>query len=354
MGLYKKQSGLIFDEHFIQPSSLEWIKSPSSAVYMEPDFMHLEHSDYETVALFTLPENNKDVLLEVTASYLPTEDGDEGGIIIWRSSNARLEFLESKYNTAGEYSVWRAKKEGLNWYFYAKKNGSWEFFDNAPLNAGWAGLILKSNGTGFKNMLVDRVVMCEGEYFYTLNLNQNFKLELLDTSMKKVSEHTVSGSDSGLKIALPSVPFTGYIRLYENGQLESETELLTIYGGDIFAYGFDLDIYWKGIKLSEFSPTRLGRLMNGMLTEKMVLKNNTDITAAAIYIVIAPYKTDISYKFAQLAHDIGGVPDSFHDSIFIGTLGPGESKEFWLKVNKDNPNYFNVEESLFSLEIVHD
>lgn len=351
MSLFKKEDGLIFSDDFTEATS-RWLLSPQDNCTFSDRALVLTHSEVETVAMFELPERDS-LLIEVSANYVPELEGDEGGLLIWKSSINRLDFLESMYTTTGEYTVWRAKKKRNQWYFYAKKDGVWEFFDSAPLDAKWAGVVLKSLGTGFKDMQVDKVVACESDSITVANIDDAFSVELCDSEGTVISHLDVAPGGGGVEIVLPEIPFQGSIKLYKGDLLEDATETITMYGGDVYAYGYDLDIYWKGTELSDLSTNYLGKLVSNQLLEKMVVKNNMSFPVDNISIALRQYKEDVGWQFVDIALDSVGSPGDFTDSLQIGTLNPGESCEFWVKVTKTDFDYFCIEPAHFYVDIYH-
>lgn len=351
MGLYKKQDGLVFDDDFsIQHD--RWTFSPSNLCSVEGGQLHVIHTEYETTALFDLP-NRPNLLIEASADYVPALDGDEGGILVWRSAINRLDFLESVYTTDGEYAMWRAKKVGSDWFFYAKKNGVWEFIDNAPIAGVKAGLVLKNNGTGFINMAVDHVILCEGDYFIVSNIDDRFSLEIYDENNNLVDSYGVEANHNGIEVYMDTIPFTGYLKLYKDGVLEDESDLLTIYGGDVYAYGPNLDIYWNGSELDHFDPTYLGKLRNNELNIKMSVVNNTEFDSTGVSLAVKQYKQDTGFSFVDVALDYDGTPGTFGDTVLIGDVAAGQSKDFWVKIVRTDFDMFSLDPLYFTVDVLY-
>lgn len=351
MSLFKKEEGLIFDDNFTEATS-RWVLSPQSHCFFKDGCLRLAHSEVETVAMFELPLRDS-LLIEVSADYIPESEGDEGGLLVWKSSTNRLDFLESMHTTTGEYAVWRAKKKGNQWYFYARKNGVWEFFDSATLDAKWAGVVLNNFSADYKDMLVNRVVVCESDSVTISNIDDTFSIELYDSGGVMLSQFGVEPDGGGVEIMLPEIPFTGSIKLYKDGNLEDIVESITMYGGDVFVYGYDLDIYWDGTQLSDVNTNYLGKLMFNELTEKMVLVNNSPFTTENISISLRQYKEDVGWEYVDIALDEAGSPGLFSDSILIGTLNPGENREFWVKITKTDFDYFCIKPAHFYVDVYH-
>lgn len=350
MGLYRWQDGLIFEDNFVAMND-RWTFSPGDKCVIENEKLRLSHSINETTALFDLP-NSPNLLIEVGADYVPTVEGDEGGIVIWKSAITRLDFLESVHTTTGEYAIWRAKKEGNEWFFYAKKNGQWEFIDNAPMVGVKAGVVLKGYGSNFVDMQVNRVIVCESDSFKILNIDERFRVDIYDEQNNLKDSYAVEANRNWVEIFLEDIPFTGYIKLFKDGELIDETELIMIYGGDIFTYSSDLDIVWNGAQLTRYSSNYLGKLRENELAVKMSVVNNTDIEVLGVTLVVKQYKQDVGYTFVDIALDISGEPGEFGDSVLIGDLSPGASRDFWIKIVRTDFDLFNIDPLKFKIDVL--
>ncbi|MEJ9203131.1 hypothetical protein P4W02_17030, partial [Bacillus thuringiensis] len=99
MSIHRVQTGLIFDDNFETLDS-RWIVSPTdSYTYSDSDKqLVLKHNstDRSTNALFSLPQNEDELLLQVHSNYTPKYLGDEGGLVIWKNALEKVEFLESE------------------------------------------------------------------------------------------------------------------------------------------------------------------------------------------------------------------------------------------------------------------
>lgn len=352
MSIHRVQSGLIFDDRFDTLDS-RWVVSPSDSYYIneEEKTLSLSHNptDSSTNALFLLPQDEEELLLQVQANYTPTRLGDEGGIVIWKNALEKVEFLESEDSTNNsDYSLWRAVKKQNLWTFFAKRNFAWELFDSTIcINPVMAGIVLKGvDRDGYVPIDVERVILCRGSSISVGNVNSHYKIRLLSEDGKVVSEQIVPAGYSGIDVELPSIPFKGKLELYDRHDdgsyvlIDEQKEMTDMYGGDLFMRGTDLTVVWNGKELSEVTPTHLGALKQDGISQKMTVVNaTTGNVAENIGIKIAMYNEEFGWEWCSLANDYEGVPATFTDkSIKIGTLHPGESKDFWVRVVKMDAN----------------
>lgn len=354
MSLFRKTSGLIFEDCFDAGLESRWLCSPAACVTVETGGLALQHSSAgQTMALFNIPP--EDFVMEVLADYTPSLKGDEGGIVVWRDSYHKLEYLESLDTTTTEYSRWRAERRGLEWNFYADRGYGWEYHDSAMLDATKAGIgLINQPSTGYVPLVVKRVTVCSSDSVKISNLDSGFMVYLCDKEGFSVGSAVVPEHWSGVEIKLPSLSFEGMLKVYnEAGELISSIGPLFIYGGDVFVYGTDLQVIWRGQALSETEFTYLGVMYDRQILVQMELKNPSKVLDAFnVTLKVAQYLEKFGYQWVDVAEDIGGIPGDFSDVLTIDRLGPLESKPFWLKVEKLY-EVFSFEPARFLLDITH-
>lgn len=360
MGIYKKWSGLLFDDKFDGAGiDSRYGLSPSGAVTLDSALSQvvMPHTDIETMVIFDTPDNEPTLMFEVTANYIPTELGDEGGIIIWQDGYHRLEFLESRDTTTQEYSRWRAQKKGNTWTFYANRGFGWELFDTANLVAQKIGVVLKNpDRTGYVTLNLDRLVLCRSSKITVGNLPEGYSVHLCDSAGFSVASSTVLPLWTGVELELPSLPFTGILRVYdENGVLLSSLGPFDIYGGDTYLYGTDLRVLWKGTELNLTGETSLGTMYDNLIQVQMELLNpSTNKTADSISMGILKYRDEFGYEWADICHDDGtDNPDgNYSKRLDMGSLDPLATKKFWMKVERKS-EHFGIKPIHFILDITH-
>ena len=355
MSLYRKHLGLIFDDDFMTDTG-KWTSSPSNACVLNEaaGLLRMHHSDVGTVALIDLPKTESNLAFQVSANYLPTAEGDEGGIVVWQDAVNKLEFVESLDTRTDEYLVWRAVKSGNYWKFYAKRNDAWEFFDSAPLNASMIGITLKgASQDKFVNLDVDRTILCKGLNVQVGNLKQGWRVELVSEYDEVIESRTAPQHFSGVDISLPSLPFFGKILVYDdtNTKLE-ETESMDLYGGDAFLYGTDMELLWDGVELSRFNETYLGSLYDNQILKKLVVRNPSEHTALDVRVTVEQYQSRFGYEWVDVALDTGDNPGEFGDVVSLGDIVSQGSAPFWVRFLKSGDR-FTLKPAKFILDVSH-
>ncbi len=360
LGVYKKTSGLIFDDGFDSGSiHSRYSFSPANTGCLDKDSGHivLNHAEEDNLMLFDIPDSQYNLLLEVTADYVPTEYGDEGGIVVWKDGESRIEFLESMDTAAREYSKWRALREGNRWTFYADRGAGWELFDTDSLVASRIGVVLKGKPVnGYDPMRIDRIVLCRSDKITIGNLPEGFSVYLCNDDGASVASATVEKNWTGVDIKIPSAPYNGILKVYDRqGNLVSSLEAFDIYGGDSFLYGTELKVHWKGKELSVTGETYLGTMYdNKLLVQMEVFNPSTTKPARQVKLGILQYLDCFGYEWVDLCGDDGTDAPllAFSPMLELPEVAPLESRKFWMKVERKS-EHFGIKPMDFILDINH-
>ncbi len=359
MGIYRKTSGLIFEDKFDSGSiDSRYTLSPANAPVLDSghDQLILPHTETETIVALDMPTETAFVF-EVKADYVPTDTGDEGGILIWQDGYRRLEFLESKDSTSREYSKWRAERKGNRWTFFADRGSGWEMSDSATLAGDRMGVILKNpDNIGYQQMKLDHFTICSSSEITISNLPTGYSVYLCDPDGNSVASASVQPTWTGVTLEMPTLPYYGMLRVYDEwGVLLNELGAFNIYGGDAYVYGTDLRVIWKNAELSLTNETYLGTMYDNAITVQMRLFNPSENKEAQdISMGILQYLAEFGYQWADVCHDDGNdqpVGD-FGTRINMGNLPPLGEAKFWLKVER-KVAYEGIKPIHFLLDVTH-
>ncbi|MFF2889464.1 cell adhesion protein [Paenibacillus sp. NPDC057967] len=333
--------------------------SPTNTGYLDTSSGQfiLNHTEDDNLMLFDIPDNEFNLLLEVTADYIPTEYGDEGGIVVWKDGESRIEFLESMDTAIREYSKWRALRKGNRWTFYADRGSGWELFDTDSLVASKLGVVLKNKDvSSYVPMKVDRMVLCKSDKLTVGNLPEGFTVYLCDPGGDSVASATVEKNWTGVEITVPTMPYNGILRVYDtNGNLVSSLGAFDIYGGDSFLYGSELQVHWKGKELNVTGDTYLGTMYDNAILVQMELVNPSNTKPAfQVKIGILQYLDMFGYEWVELCEDDGADAPLMNFSPFLELpeVPPASHLKFWMKVEKKN-DHFGIKPIHFILDINH-
>ncbi|WLR50021.1 hypothetical protein LC040_12080 [Bacillus tianshenii] len=350
MRMYRRETGLIVNDQFDILDS-RWNISGQANATENPGYLRLMPSAGDTLALFNLPV--QDIALEFWADFVPVESVDRAGLIVWKDSETKIELLETLLTSGKSYDKYRAVRMGLVWDFYGVTGDTVEYIDSAELEAGKAGVILKSGST--IPFDVDRMVLCKGDKLYITNVLPGWNVELYDDSNSLVSSKLVEQSTTYVLFEIPRLALSGRIDVKDEtntliGSIDSE-----FYGGDVYEYGTYLIVEQNGAELAPDTETDIGYMQNGKLEVQMTLKNPSNVmTAQNIELMVQQYDSKFGYQWADISSDVGGVPGTYSDTLAITSLVPGGEQMFWLKVEKGAPQYTGLEPLQFEIFIDHE
>ncbi|OBR67753.1 cell adhesion protein [Paenibacillus oryzae] len=360
MGLYKNSSGLLFDDGFDSGSiHARYVLSPANTGDLDAgkgQFV-LQHTEDDNLILFDIPDNEFSLLFEVTADYVPTEYGDEGGIVVWKDGESRIEFLESMDTATREYSKWRALRRGNRWTFFADRGSGWELFDTASMVASKLGVALKGRAiNGYDSMRIDKMVLCRSDKLSVGNLPEGYTVYLCDPGGHAIASSTVEKNWTGVELNVPEMPYHGILRVYDvAGNLVSSLGAFDLYGGDSYLYGTELKVQWKGKELNVTGDTHLGTMYDNQIMIQMELINpSADKPARQIRMGILQHLDEFGYEWVDLCHDDGLDAPLDHVSPLLEfqEVPPLGSVKFWMKVERKF-DHFGIKPISFILDINH-
>lgn len=341
MSICVAKEGLVFDDNFPTLNTTRWECTPANCVLDTAARLRMMHSTTyaEVTVLTALPVGEPELLFEVHSTYSPTTPGDSGGILVWEGAADKLSFLESldTYQST-DYTRWRAHKKGTLWDFYAYRNGIWDLFDTAALNATKVGLLLTGIASaGFIDMQVERAVLTRGSAVELYNLDYTLhKVELYEGTDTLVASIEVPTNSAAVSVELPYMPFTGAIKI-KNKDTDALIDSLTrtFYGGDVLYNGAALSVTWEGVELSKTVPTYLGRMNNATIERRLLITNNATGTAGDVSVVVKQYLYDNGFEFVDVAPDVTGTAGTYADVVELGNIAAGASVYFWVRVTRD-------------------
>ena len=345
--MYKYRDGLIFDDRF-QTIKQQWLLTPRTSFRLHTDLLRMNHAG-ETMALLSLPKTELTTVLEVEASYMPVKEDDTGGLIIWKSPEDHLQFLESTDTVNRDYSRWKAVQTGTTWDFYAMCDGEWKFFDTGELDASKVGIVL--HGEMGEPLDLTRVTLCRSEYVSVGNLESGAIVRLIKDSEVVASDVVANGS-TGTMLKLPQSCFEGTLQVISDGEAYELTSIF--YGGDVYLWVTTaIKILREGTELALTDFTNLGRMQHGSMEMKVQLFNASAELVTGVKVTVEQYEQEAGYTWIKFAKDAGGRPGEYGKQLDISTIRAGEVVDFWMRIDKD-ASYFSFNPVHFRLQILTD
>ena len=213
MSIYRVKYGLIFDDDFETLETDRWRTiSPSNAVVQiqsdgQLDMKHTRNGR-STNVMMDIPQEENDLLFQVYADYYPELENEGGGIVVWKNSMEKVEFIETRdTERATTYPAWRAVKRGNLWAFYAQQEDlSWELFDSTIcIEPTMMGFTLRDHVSDkAKTLKINKAVLCRGSHIQVANVNNGDRVVLKDENSNILRQADVPLNHSGVVIALLS------------------------------------------------------------------------------------------------------------------------------------------------------
>lgn len=339
------KSGLVVYEDF----STALIKEPLK-VYANftrgTDFIDMTGG---SIDMYVYPYHS--LVFEIENSFVPLKDGDMGGVRIVRGTEKRelYEYYE-ELDSSGVIQYVKVVKNGDVYTGYGSNDAvSWN--DKGYIVFPGAETIGVSVDSTVAYRLYS-IKAYESEYVTIHSVLPGWRLEIYKNGILTVQENI---NDSFVKAKIPSYPFTGTFKLYdETDQLISDFILTDVWGGDEYTCAVDVDVLtWDEIPLSYEVEQHLGNLQNGKIENWYIARNYNDVEVT-VTLRIADYSP--FWDWVYLATDTSGVPGDYSREITVSIPALSDAK-FWLKITRpDDPmvtDYdYHKTECKFFLEVV--
>ncbi|EJR57241.1 hypothetical protein IIO_04768 [Bacillus cereus VD115] len=352
---YQIRSGLIFKDDFDTFDS-RWIAAPVgsySLIDRKGNFRMLHNVSRDTLLLADLP-NEKEFAFEVSADYTPTHQDDKGGIIVWKNGEENIEFLETEDGTRETTELkWMACKDNEDWTFFSDYGEGFNFCDSDIMNCSKFGVVLKKGSNSkFINLDIDSIIATRGRKLTIANIAPNISVQMED-EFGGIIFNGNTGYNTGIRITLPSLEFTGKVILTNVEGKELGVIKTKFYGGDVYGFGSNLEIKFSGEELSTLAQTRLPDMISGKSEIMLELVNPSVARANNVNLSIAQYEDKFGWSWADLALDCNGKPGQYQDSIKIPYVDPENTMKFWLKVTKGT-DYVGLAPLQFQIHLEHE
>lgn len=321
-----------------------WQISPSDdkrfSLTERPGYLRLRHGDPDLFCLMTSPRF--DFVFEIDTDYDPIRASDTGGIVAYRDKDTRIELLEyydPQTGTARGYNRLRLVRQSDLFSGYGSDdNGrSWELIGTSYLSAPKVGIVLHGIQESQSDTLdIDAMRMYRSTSIQVGNLREGIVAKLLTPTGTVVKQATCEKDKDFINLDVSNLnfPYSGKVLITDNtGFVLGETPVLPdIWGGDVYYYGIHLDLEIDGVNMREDREYQLGNMEEGLIEKMAYIVNNHDIPVPAVTASIAAFSAYYGWEWADIAQDLFGTPGTYQDSLFVGTIGPGERVPFWLKI----------------------
>jgi hypothetical protein len=346
-------TGLQFEDNFNSPilNPLYTLSSTDSLRYSLseiPGSLVLKHGEESFLVLMDIPEG--DFVFEIKNDYIPKNDSDVSGIIVWKTYDDYIQLLEWCDPTKSEsvtYPYIRLERKGITYNGYGSNNGViWDLIGSVKfVDAGKIGLIV--DGPMLEDsvpFIVDYIKIYRNTFLDITNLPVGYKVRLTDKWSNIVDNRVVEVNKTGVRFDLFNhlYPFEGKLLIYSDiDELTLETSIMLLSGGDIYYYGDTLEIYrldgTNEILINQESINELGKLKDGFIHCRCKIFNDTDTTFRNIKIKVLPYGEEYGSQWVTLCvenEDLSKGPKV--NELIINEILPYEFQYFYIEVERDN------------------
>jgi hypothetical protein len=323
-----------------------WQVSPSDntrySLTEKPGYLRMKHGDPDLFILINSPRY--DFVLEVDTSYVPVRASDQGGVAAFRDQQTRIELLEYYDPATGTTKAFDKlrliRRADLFEGYGSNDNGkTWELIGVSYMTAPKVGMVLHGIQEAQSDDLdISEVRMYRDTTVQVGNIIPGQTVKLVDSAGTTLGLEICKQDSDYIKIDCTKMifPLTAKIQVYDTaGFLLDETALLTdVWGGDVFWYGVKLDLEVDNILLRQDREYQLGNMASGIIERLTYVINNNDIPLYNVKCTIMSMSEYYGWEWTDIAADLYGQPGTYQDSIFIGTIKPGERIPLWCKVTR--------------------
>lgn len=318
----------------------------------------MKHGDAPLYLLMNMP--NRDFILEIKNDYIPLNDMDNAGLVIYRDSDNRVELLEYYDEITGvpvNYEYMRIQRIGDRYIGYGSVDGiAWEIIGSTVAqDMGHIGLVINGQLADTTFFDIEYVKVFADNKFTIGNLTPGMEVQVLD-DLDNVLLSGVCQADTdfvNIDISTMTMPITNRIRVMEGEEVKETTSSMEIWGGDTFWYGLIVEVYQDDALIPHDRETSLGHMINGIIESVISIKNPSTDPITNVQVAVSKYFAYEGYEWVKLADDVGSAPGVYNDDLFIGLLNPGETRKVWIQIKKDNKNIqsFISSQHKFLLEV---
>lgn len=356
-------SGKILFEEFTDPTlnrSVWEVKPDNPSRYsLTEQFGSLKLFHGESDAYLLTTEPDESYVLDMHNTYWPQVDGDQAGLVVYKSETEKLEILEYfdvEKNERFVYEYLRIIKSGDLYSAYGRNldHEVWELFGTIKiLGAGKVGLVIKGGmGTGFFDFVSHYVRVYKSQQISYLNVSPGQTVRMVSTTGVILDSQICKPENSGVTLHLKEVPPHGvYFIIYdENLNVIHRSYDFDACGGDTFYYGAVLEVFVNGELMSSDSNFFLGYFESSIIDFEVTLKNPHSVPFVNVAISASQYGSDPGWEFVKFSTD--GV--TYTDTVLISSIHAQTENKIHGRVIRD-PNVLasTVEPFKFHLKLLN-
>lgn len=328
--LYRTKSGVLIDDKFTTLSA-DYLINDNAHVGVNNQLRMTHSTQRDVWVLRDIPEEMG--AAEAFVDYTPTLQHDQAGFILFDNASQTAQLLEYQDdNGLGVLGNIKVTKRD-NVYDFFMKHNTFLHVDSVEYPFKKMGFITKRGQSNFETLLVNRFICTTSTDFTLRNLEEGFSVVLESTD--GLQRYEGRADASGVVIfVFEHLVLDGTMQILDENNVELEVLHTKFFAGDEYNYGSYLVIRKDNANLSTLTPTELGRIAREPIDVLLEVYNPTTATAQALELCVHKKETLFGYEWADIAWDESGEPGAYDDVITVDELGPGESKYFWIKLER--------------------
>lgn len=369
------ESGFLFSDNFTDTGlSNEWDLFPYDLTRVEKktDSVVLKHGTEPLHMILTMLTNEDECVLDVKNSYIPTVEGDVGGIVVIGATDERVcleEYFDTSSNQAYSYPWVRLVKSFNNYSAYWSEDGSgWNLIGSSYLGSLSPKIGIFIGGENGSDYEVQEVFAYKSSRIRVSNLSPGMEVNIHDEQGALVrSVKCLQFRDFvDINVSDLSMPFNGTFsfNMPDGTSFEDDT-LYSICGGDKFTFNITPVLYYEHTDV-----------LTGVKSFKQLLPNieefmgyfgaNHGITARVRMKMVNPYAgtfKDTTLKVVQyltnyhehnvyLGEDVNGSMGNPTKALIVQSLGIGEEYDFWVQMERGNIALQSANQLTFGINVV--
>ena len=323
----------------------------STKLYIQANLTYKASSvEFINGGIFLDLESYTNLVFEVNNSFVPTQDGDVGGVKIQRGSKVKeLYEYYTVEDYIGEVPYVKVIKVDSKFVGYGSNDGL-EWFDRGGVKLPCAESISVS-AFGQSLYELDSIKAYKDTRVVIDHILPDWKVEVYKAG--ELVTQVIAESDT-VKVELPYYPFTGTMKVFDdNDVLVAEHIVEDMWGGDVYTCTANVTIYNKDdIPITHMEGKDLGKVEGGTILSKFRVQNNENIPIN-ITLKIADYSP--FGEWVHLSNDVDDAPSTYSKEIDLSIEESG-NKYFWVFITRPEVintdfNYSN-NQCVFYLEVV--
>ena len=369
------ESGFLFSDNFTDTGiANEWDLFPYDLTRVEKkiDSVVLKHGSEPLHMILNMLTNEDECVLDVKNSYVPTTDGDVGGIVVIGATDERVcleEYFDTTSNQTYSYPWIRLVKSYNNYSaFWSNDGHNWNLIGSSYLGSSAPKIGVFLGGDNGSDYELNEVLAYKSSKIKISNLTPGMEVSIFDENgtLLRSAKCLEFRDYVNINIGDLPMPFKGTFSFNMiDGSVFNDDSFYTIYGGDKFEFNITPVLYYEhtdeltGITSFKQLLPNIEEFMgyfgaNHGITTRVRMKavnpyagNFTDTV-----ITVVEYLTNYHLNHVYLGEDVNGSMGTTTKALIIKNIGVGDEYNFWVQMERGDITLQSANQLTFGLNVV--